>query len=274
MAQFITLPQYRNPWVQNLPNMLQNMALQGVAQKFKRQQLEEDRKIRVAERKQDREREVEKGTAQLQQAGFVESEAHRPDVEYGGKGFMAPKQIVDYRNVNGAIVPVYSQQRYGKEPEFSKTGPPIKANKPSALVGQYNFAMNQYLTGQGKNPGSFTEWKKSVSRAGATRISIGEKIAVKEATSNLNIRQAVKKTEFEDKVATSLKNQNPDVWDFKPVWERQELVFREMDRRIRVAYKDENVVFDEDRKVPGWYVGNKLIRRWIDPNKHRSDKRH
>jgi hypothetical protein len=34
MGQFIMQPQFRNPWVQNLPNMLQNMALQGIAQKF------------------------------------------------------------------------------------------------------------------------------------------------------------------------------------------------------------------------------------------------
>jgi hypothetical protein len=54
MAQFIMQPQFRNPWVQNLPNMLQNMTLQTMAQKFRGKQLEEDRKTRDLELKESR----------------------------------------------------------------------------------------------------------------------------------------------------------------------------------------------------------------------------
>jgi len=159
----------------------------------------------------------------------------------------------------------------GQEVKTERPGKPSEPSEPS-LIRQYNLAREQFKTGQGKDPGSFTKWKKDIAKSGATRITIDQKVQEQEAKSNLAIRQAVKKVDFQDNVAKSLKSQHARTWDFKEEWERQELIFREMDRQIRVAYQEQEVAFDEERNPPGWYIGNKLIRRWTDPNKpHRTD---
>lgn len=61
-------------------------------------------------------------------AGYRESEAHKPDIDVGGKGLMAPKTVIDYKDFgNGNIVPIISQQRYGEQETIpQKLGSAIK----------------------------------------------------------------------------------------------------------------------------------------------------
>jgi hypothetical protein len=84
----------------------------------------------------------------------------------------------------------------------------------------------------------------------------------------------VKRPDFALSVMKDLKTTHGDDWDIMAPYQKAEKQFWEMDSRVKAAYKDENVVFDDDRNPPGWYVGNKLVVRYKDPLNPRADKRH
>jgi hypothetical protein len=146
--------------------------------------------------------------------------------------------------------------------------PKTNTPKDTALIQQYKFAQSQ---GYG---GTFVDFKKTMAKASATNINIGEKVALHEAKKKVDLLQRVKRPDFALSVTKDLKAAHGDDWDIMAPYQKAEKQFWEMDSRVKAAYKDENVVFDDDRNPPGWYVGNKLVVRYKDPLNPRADKRH
>ena len=54
MAGFITLPQHRNPWMEQLPQFVQQLAFQKIGQKFQKSQAKEQQDFEKQERVKDR----------------------------------------------------------------------------------------------------------------------------------------------------------------------------------------------------------------------------
>ena len=247
MANFVTLPQYRNPWVQSLPSFLQNVALQKVAHKF-----------RAGENQKSRDYQAE----QAMEARTYEKEQKTLDRSYE-LGINKNMQEVAQQDLP-AGTPYVFDKNTGK---FF-----VKYRKPDTTtqIKNYNMAMGQYLKGQAPFPGNFSDYTKAQSRAGATKISLGEKLVEAEAKSNLKMKQSVKSPSFRNDTIKFLKSEDSD-WEDRDAWVKEEAIFKEMNRQIQVVHKNK-AVFDEGRNPPGWYVSNKLIRAWKDPFKHRNDK--
>jgi hypothetical protein len=240
------VPQFRNPWVQNLPNYLQNVALTKMAQRFRAGEGQKDRDFRAEE---------------AMKARSYSREQKELDRSFALGTSTGMQQIPQEHLPAGTP--------YVHDPVTGKFF--IKYRKPDTTtqIKNYNMAMRQYLQGTAPYPGNFSEYTKAQSRAGATKISLGEKVAEVEAKSDAKIRQEVKKPGLRNKTINFLKSQDQD-WEYKDKYVQEEAIFKEMDRQIQVAHKNK-AVFDEGRNPPGWYVGNKLVRSWKDPFKHRSD---
>lgn len=138
--------------------------------------------------------------------------------------------------------------------------------KPTSLIEQYNFAKKQFEDGTSEDPGSFTKWKKSVAKAGATKISFGEKVALHEAkaetTAKIALRKEIQSPKFRSTILSDLKKQYGMDWKYLESFEKEEFLFREMDKRIKEAYPQQEIVFDESKG--GWINKStkKLIRRY------------
>ena len=246
MPEMIVVPQYRNPWVQNLPTFLQNAALSKMAQKFRAGESEKSRDFQ---------------TQQADEARSYADEQKTLDRSFK-LGTLKHMEPVDQQHLPAGTPYVYDKAS-GK---FY-----IKSKKPETTnqIKNYNMAMGQYLKGAASYPGTFSDYTKAQSKAGATKISLGEKLTEAEAKSNLKMQQDVKGPSFRNKTIKFLESQDSD-WEDRDVWVKEEAIFKEMNRQIQVVYKNK-AVFDEGRNPPGWYVGNKLVRPWKDPFKHRSD---
>ena len=251
------LPRDYNPWVQAMPQFLQNMALQSMSQKFQTKQATERQRIYQEEKKEGRTFQA----GQLKESRTYKEEQKELDRSFKLK-ITKDMQPIDQQDLPAGMPYVYDKTS-GK---FY-----VKSRKPDTTnqIKNYNMALQQYLQRKAPYPGTFSEYTKAQSRAGATKISLGEKLTEKEAVSELNMQQEVKKPDLRNKTMTFLKAQDPD-WDVKDTWVKEEMIFKEMNRKIQIAYKNK-AVFDEERNPPGWYVGNKLVRSWKDPFKHRSD---
>jgi hypothetical protein len=123
MAGFITLPQHRNPWMEQLPQFVQQMAFQSIGHKFQAKQLQQEQDFRKQENEKQRKIEIEAGKLSLDQSGYVEVDAERPDVMYGGSGYKRPSTDTKFVDLgNGMVAPVTTQTRYGQQPQVSKVG--------------------------------------------------------------------------------------------------------------------------------------------------------
>ena len=113
------LPRNVNPWVAQLPQFVQQLAFQKISQKFQESQAEKTRKL-----------EIESAKLGLDQAGYVEVDAEKPDVMYAGSGYKRPSTDTKFVDLgNGMVAPVTTQTRYGQQPQVSKVG---TISKPSA----------------------------------------------------------------------------------------------------------------------------------------------
>lgn len=160
---------------------------------------------------------------------------------------------------------IYKAQTSRRDAETRR----IKAEqgpKPTSLIEQYNFAKQQFAEGKGKDPGSFTEWKKGVAKAGATNISFGEKVKLHEAKSEvsakISLRKEIRSPRFKSNIIKDLKA-DPD-FKYLETYEQEEKIFREMDKRVREAYPDTTIKFDEAQG--GWVdtKSGKVVRKYSD----------
>jgi hypothetical protein len=144
--------------------------------------------------------------------------------------------------------------------------------KPTTSIKDYQYAVGQFAKGKAEDPGSFTDFKRKNLRSGATRISMGEKVALHSAKKEVDRRGLVKSPNFSMQVTKDLKTQHGENWGLMEPYKKYELQYREMDTQVKAVYP--KAIFDDDRNPPGWYVGNKMVVRYKDPTKHRQDKRH
>ena len=251
------LPRNTNPWVAQLPQFVQQLAFQKIGHKFQAQQNAQRQGVYAEQKEQDRAFTVEKE----KEARAYAEEQKKLDRSFK-MGISKDLQPVDQQDLPAGTPYTY-------DPVTKKFY--IKYRKPNTTsqITNYNNAMNQHLQGKAPYPGTFEDYSKAQSRAGATRIGLGTKVAEKEALSKVAMQQEVKKPNLRNKSMDFLKKQDPD-WDVKDLWVKEEMIFKEMNQQIQVAY-DNKAVFDEERNPPGWYVGNKLVRSWKDPLKHRKD---
>jgi len=252
------LPRNVNPWVAQLPQFVQQLAFQTIGQKFQAQQANQQQSFREQELVKEREFRTEQENKSREYT--TEQKAIDRSFKMGTSKDLQP---IEMENLPAGMPYTY-------DPVSGKAF--VKYRKPDTTtqIKNYNMAIQQHLQGKAQYPGTFSDYTKAQSRAGATRIDLSTKVKEKEEFSKIERQQEVKKPGLRNKSMEFLKKQDPD-WDVKDPWVKEEMIFKEMNQQIQVAY-DNKAVFDEERNPPGWYVGNKLVRSWKDPFKHRNDK--
>ena len=252
------LPRNVNPWVAQLPQFVQQLAFQKIGQKFQEKQADTLQKLESL--KLEESRKYDEGLLKESRTYAEKQKELDNSFKLSTTKDMVP---VEQENLPAGTPYIY-------DPVSKKFF--VKYDKPDTTtqIKNYNMAIQQHLQGKAPYPGTFSDYTKAQSRAGATRIDLGTKVKEKEELSKVERQQEVKKPGLRNKSMEFLKKQDPD-WDVKDPWVKEEMIFKEMNQQIQVAY-DNQAVFDEERNPPGWYVGNKLVRSWKDPFKHRNDK--
>jgi hypothetical protein len=124
----------------------------------------------------------------------------------------------------------------------------------------------------GRAPETFNDWVYKIAKAGG--INLGELVARREAFAEVDDRALVKDPNFYNNVKSDLMKDDATWFNYDAVDKtakrynlsyetardlyQQSLIIKEIDSRIRQAYGEKNV---EYRKLDGWYVDGKLIRR-------------
>lgn len=96
-----------------------------------------------------------------------------------------------------------------------------------------------------------------IKRAGATRMTIGDIGARREAT----MKADIKSPKFRADIIRNVKALDPD-FIYKSPNEKKLAIRQEADRQIKGPYP--GAVFDLRNNVLGWYDDNKLVRAWKD----------
>ena len=120
------------------------------------------------------------------------------------------------------------------------------------------------------------------SRVPPVRIDIGEEItrhaAKVKATAEVKKEIAMSAPQFRSNIIRDLKAMHGDDWQDKESFEKEGLIFQEMDSRIKTAYPNQNIQFGKKNAIEGWYDvdSGKLIRKYTGPEKiyERRDKLH
>lgn len=143
-----------------------------------------------------------------------------------------------------------------------------KPPKPTSQIEQYNLAVEQFKEGLGTDPKSFTEWKRANARAGATRIDLAEKVKQRKTFKDVDLKATVQTPKFKADAMNAVKQRLGSDWDYLEPFEKDEHVFREMDKNIKEIYKGEKVDFGVYNGKEGWHIINektkkvKLIKLW------------
>jgi len=132
----------------------------------------------------------------------------------------------------------------------------------------YEKAVSQGYTGK------FNDWLMEFQKAGATKISIGEKVETKKALDEVAAQSSVKDPKLVEKIESKLKRTDVyfDNTDAIEAFAKQHnitsdaatdiyykaTVRSKIDDMVKQAYKDKKVDYVKGK---GWYVGSKLIRR-------------
>ena len=150
------------------------------------------------------------------------------------------------------------QLGYAKELETHKAGLK-KEEAPTlpALIQQYQLSVLQGYSG------TFTDWKKEISASGATQINLGDKIKeTREKKRETLQTEARYGTDFREDALRSVKSKYSDEWmDMEP-YVQDELLFREMDARIREMYPNSMVTFDEAQNAWVDVKSRKILRKY------------
>lgn len=263
MPQPIYLPRQTTFMEQFQPYMSQAVQMM-MLMRMKKQARTEDRQSQVEDRQWELEKdgwektdtdytaptEAEKDNYLRQDAGTYQ----KPDMTVGGQGYRRPETSFDLIEKKGEL---FSLTKKGNQlVDFEHIS---KKNTDPGLVRQYKFAQKQFVEGIGKNPADFTTWSKSQKKAGATKISIGEKVRTQTAKQVATMKTSIRGPKFRQDALKTVQGM-PDADLLRP--EQIELKTREeMDRRIRSVHTGEDVQFDERDGVLGWWLGKHLIRR-------------
>jgi len=239
MAQTIVTQRPRSPWEIYLPQFLQQM----MAQNFATKQAE------VA-----RGQEVSDMQTQAEMNYWNPSPTPQPgSIKIGNRYYTPPKHEVIQKD--NLII--------------TKRGPEIagvqqKKESPN-MIQQYNFAKRQYQAGEGPDPGPFTIWKEKQSQAGATRISIGEKLGYHKAKKEIDLKQSVRGADFRGKAIAAAKAQYDREWQSLTPYQKDTAIWTEMDSSIKAAYPDDKVIFGVYKGKTGWWLIEGKRKKLIQP---------
>jgi hypothetical protein len=165
----------------------------------------------------------------------------------------------------------YEERKLKEKREYEQKHP-----KPSTDVKNYKFAKQQFILGKGPNPGSFVDYQKRVQEAKATKITFDEKVGLHKAkaqiTHDVVTKGKVVSPELRIKVTENLQKQFKDTWEFMHPIIREEKIFGEMDRIVKDAFPNRDIVYDPSRQ--GWVdsKGN-LVKKHKIEIYHRRDMR-
>ena len=123
MNGIAVIPRRRDPWSNIVPQLLGNLVLNRISHNQRMDVI--DREEKLAQGREIR---------QYQAAGYREAlPPHKPDIEIGNVGLVAPQQSMVMREVEGGYsVPVMQQLRHGETtPVTTGMGTPIKPQRTS-----------------------------------------------------------------------------------------------------------------------------------------------
>jgi len=262
MSGFIQAPPRRpNPWSQMAQQLIPNLIMMEIGNKMKRENLEESRK------------------SEVEMSGDWEPtpEGKTPDYTIGGKGYsrlpvtVAPVKIGD-REVMGIYKgdKLQSVQAMPKSPAFGTTEVKTKNAAGKEVV-------ETWFTKDGV---PVVKWKEGArfSKKALVDITIGDKVALhrakQEATADVKTKTKILSANLRTDVLEDLKKQHGADWEFINEFTKEELTFREMERRIKETFPNDVISFDDTRN--GWYnvKTGKLVKKYKFSPYHRMDKRH
>jgi len=252
-------------------NLMGNLALSSLAHK-RRMEL-------VDKQNETRKLEIE------EQRSYEETQAKKERMgELGQSGYNVDQQKVAPQHA--------PYQRLTSNQFFDPTTgkvwnrPPEETEKKGALLEQYEYAKGQFEKGIGEDPGSFTAWKKSTARAGATQLNIGEKLAFHAAkqkvTQEAAFKNRLRTPQFKSDIIKGLKTRiGVDRWEEMTPDEQGVALFESTGRAIKDGFPDKDVRFGIYKGKQGWWEfeeGKKdptrLVKRWSDfvPARNRSTR--
>jgi hypothetical protein len=229
-------------------------------------------KMRQANLEQERKHEAEtSGKYKLT------AEGQTPDFTIEGKGYsripltVAPVKIGDrefmgiYRGDN-----LQDVQPMPKGPSWGKMEVKTK-NKAGKEV------VETYLTENGKPVIKFAEGARFTDKS-LVEVNIGDKVKLHrlkaEATADVKTKSRILSADLRTDVLEDLKKEYGDDWEFMDLFAKEELTFREMNRRIKETFPNDVVSFDDAKG--GWYnvKTGKLIKKYEFSPYHRRDRLH
>jgi len=250
VAQPIYLPQYKNPFLQAAPYLMGNLITQQLGQQFESKERAKQRRYEEAQQRkamlfqlQDQGRDVVRTDAQKPPEGYTQLPGDTTT-------YVGPKPAPQIKPVQvGGQTLGYMMQDGGKS-QFIKA-----TSDTTAAIKNYNKELQDWKAGVGPNPGPFGPWLEGYQKRGATKINIGDKLALEEGKDRVSQKTEITSPNFQNKVISALKSKYGDV-----VWEqdltqfqKEELILDEMDRQVREFYSDKSVVFGEKNGKEGWY---------------------
>ena len=202
---------------------------------------------------------------------------HNMDMEIADRALKA-KEIENKQKAEEQRAQIGLRGEESRKTETHKSKLPSKPGKPTALVAQYDKEMEQFRGGVGADPGPFGPWLEKRVKSGATRISFGEKTALhgakKTISAEIDRKAKITSPDFKTKTAISLQKEYGDDWEVLEPWGREELIFKEMNRKVKEAYPNQNVEYNHQQR--GWFNTDSggLIKRYEYDLFHRGDQRH
>jgi len=159
-----------------------------------------------------------------------------------------------------------ARRQYGQQKELTKMRSDLSlrnslltqgGGKPPSLIQQYEYAKAQGY------PGSFLQFKLEAARAGATNINLGDEYSKTATRKTANLQtEARLGTKFRADAMSAVKSQYAGEWQDMEPWQQDELLFREMHKRVKEAFPNQPVTFDSDKNAWVNLKTGKLIRKY------------
>ncbi len=127
----------------------------------------------------------------------------------------------------------------------------------------YEYALQQHSKGLADHPGSFSTWRRAQKRAGATRITMGEKVRTNKAIQISKMQTGIRSPKFREAArAYVMKGEDADLFSPEKIEEKTR---EEMLKRISELYPGKKVTFEKRKRKDGseflgFYIDGKLER--------------
>lgn len=204
----------------------------------------------------------------------VQELMRRTVADAAGIPYQEAKTAEAWAHAQSLLTPKDERTELVKNYEYARDNQGFKGTLEQFKEGATTHKKDYDEAVKGGYSGSFNEWLLQMQQAGATRISIGEKVETKKALDEVAAQSGVKDPELVSKVEKKYPLADV-VFDFKDEVDRlvkdykvsidqasaivQKAKVREdIDGMVRQAYKDKDVKYVRGK---GWYIDNELVRR-------------